>query len=414
MPLTKEEKYRILSALKNGVVPKEGIRELCINREKELEEIKRCLSLTEKEAGLIKIIRGPYGAGKSFFLQLIKEEALNNNFVVSTLKINQGFRLNNLKHLYYNIMHNLVVLDGRETTTGFDDIFEDWIKGLTEIPREQATERIREALELLNKHNASFSRGILTYIRSRINNEKDLSNAIISWLSGEDNIPYKLKSQMEIIGTIDKTNSIDFLKAFIAMIKIAGYKGLVILIDELELIMNERVDIRQKSYENIRYIIDEASLGELHSCLFVFAATDNLFNNEEKGFQSYEALNQRLGNYPTTSSNFYDSKQMVMNLPSPRLEDFNVLTGIIMGIYDEVYSLEPLISQESLMNWTLFSCKREESDIFKLTMRQYIMKIIEILDIMVQYPDNKIFKSELQMINNDGRIIFRNKGLQKV
>ena len=363
MSQIKHSLQHIINALKNGVVPQYGVEYLCVGRDKQLQEIIRGFNLIKENSGVVKIVSGEYGSGKTFFLQRMKLEALRNNFIVSSIKINQGFRLNHLQHLYYNIMHNLSILEDSEMDTSFEDIFDKWITKLQDMPSNMASAEIEKILHALEKYNASFSRAITSYIRARINNDKELSATIASWLTGEENIPYHLKAKFDVIGKVDKINALDFLKAFIKLAKIVGYNGIVILVDELELVMNERVDIRCKAYENIRYIIDECTIGELNHIMFVFTATNDLLSDSEKGIMSYEALYQRLGN-PVDKNNsaLSDMRQPILRLPRLSDEDFMKITTNMYEIYKEVYNIKPSISIESIMNWALYMYKEVEPD----------------------------------------------------
>ena len=58
----------ILIALKNGNVPANGARSVCMGREKEVEEFERVLDkVDEDEKAIVKFVNGEFGAGKSFF-----------------------------------------------------------------------------------------------------------------------------------------------------------------------------------------------------------------------------------------------------------------------------------------------------------------------------------------------------------
>lgn len=408
MSQIKHSLQHIINALKNGVVPQYGVEYLCVGREKQLQEINRGFNLIKDNNSVVKIVSGEYGAGKTFFLQRIKLEALRHNFIVSSIKINQGFRLNHLQHLYYNIMHNLSILEDSETDTNFEDIFDKWIAKLQNMPPNVASSEVEKILHALEKYNASFSRAVTSYMRARIKNDHELSGTISSWITGEENIPYHLKTKFDVIGKVDKINALDFLKAFIKLSKIVGYEGIVILVDELELVMNERVDIRCKAYENIRYIIDECTIGELKNVMFVFTATNDLLTNSEKGIMSYEALYQRLGN-PVDKNNsaLSDMRQPILRLPKLSEEDLMKVTINMYEVYKEVYKIKPGISIESIMNWALYMYKEVEPQMKEVNLRKFVMKVIEVFDIIEQHPDNTLLKSELRKIEKNGSMAFK-------
>lgn len=411
MELTVQRARNIINALKNGVVPDCDLELLCVGRNREIKEFQRCFQVISEGSGTVKFLNGEYGSGKSFFMNVIKQAAVKNDFIVSKIQVDRGFRFNNLEHLYYHVMHNLTLNITGSSVSSFESIFDLWISRLQESDnKDSAAAEISKVISLLNRYNLSFARAFLAYIRARIVKDKALSDAIASWLMGEKNIPANLKAKFDVIGNVDRLNSMDFLKAFVELIKLLGYSGLVILIDELELIMSDRVDIRRVSYENLRNIIDTCCSGELGSCMFVFAATNDFFENPEKGIKTYEALTQRLGDaIDKSNSVMYDARQPVIRLQKLSTEEFQELTDRIIEIYKILYNFEPMTSNESIRSWTFISCKKFGSKLSELSIREYLTKLIEVLDIMEQHPENKLFTSELKAIKKGDTEVYINR-----
>jgi len=414
MELTVQRARNIINALKNGVVPDCDLELLCVGRDREIKEFQRCFQVVSEGSGIVKFLNGEYGSGKSFFMNVIKQAAVKNDFIVSKVQVDRGFRFNNLEHLYYHVMHNLALNIAEDSATSFESIFDLWISKLQESSnKDSAAAEINHVISSLNRYNMSFARAFLAYIRARIEKDKVLSDTIASWLMGEKNIPASIKAKFDVVGSVDRLNSIDFLKAFVKLIKLLGYSGLIILIDELELIVNERIDIRRVSYENLRNIIDICCSGELGSCMFVFAATNDFFENPEKGIKTYEALSQRLGDaIDKSNSALYDVRQPVIRLHKLNTEEFQELTDRVIDIYKMLYNFEPVNSNESIRSWTFISLRKFGGKIAELSIREYLTKLIEVLDIMEQHPENRLFTSELKAVKKGGTEVYinRNRG----
>jgi hypothetical protein len=410
MDITAQKARQIINALKNGVVPDEDLELLCVGREREIQEFERCFEITAGGGGTVKFLNGEYGSGKSFLINVIKQKAVKSSFIVSRIQVDRGFRFNNLEHLYYHVMHNLTLNVTGKSVTSFESIFDLWIAKLQETSdSSKAAAEINEVMAALNRYNMSFARAFLAYIKARVSKDRVLSDATASWLMGEKNIPAHLKAKFDVIGSVDRLNSIDFLKAFVELIKLMGYSGLVILVDELELIMSERVDIRRVSYENLRNIIDICCSGELGSCMFVFAATDDFFDNPEKGIKTYQALSQRLGDaIDKSNSALCDVRQPIMRLQKLSVEEFQELTDRVIEIYKLLYNFQPKTSNESIRSWTFISCKKFGAKISELSIREYLTKLIEVLDIMEQHPENKVFSSELKAVRKGDTEVYIN------
>lgn len=400
---SREQVQTILRALKYGVVP-EDVFSFGIEREVELEEFKHMFNHAKHGGGMTKFIVGKYGSGKSFLLQSIQERAWQQNFVVAKVQMEKGLRLNNFQTLYYHIMHRLTTMESEHKGTSFQDLFDRWIETLRLIDdKESSAQDIQEVVSVLNQYNLSFSRALLFYVRARIQGDHETAHAVTSWLTGEQNIPFALKKKFDIVGNIDHTNAVDFLKAFVKLIRMLGYSGLVVLVDELELVLNERSDIRLQAYQNLRYLIDNCYNEQLNHCIFTFAATPDWLGHEEKGPQTYPALYQRIGQ--KSNSKFTkntDMRQPIIHLEQFSTEERHRLTRNIVELYSYGYEFNLKISLKSLHNWVIMLLQEEGLEIKDIQIRLYITKLMEVLDIMEQNPKSRVFNAELKIVT-DGK-----------
>lgn len=400
--------HRILNSLKMGVIPDENLMDFMVSKKYYLEEIDRCINLTQNNLSVVKIILGDYGTGKSFLMNIIKEKSLKENMVTASIQVNKSFKLNNFTELYYEIMHSISIFHENMVKTGFESIFDIWIENLKSRDNNlDASNEINNVISKLNDYNSSYARAFLYYIKARIHNDNELAFAASSWIKGEKNVPFNIKSKFEIKGDIDKSNSINNLKAFFKLIKLIGYSGIVILIDEADGLLNLRSDIREASYENIRYIIDNVGSGSFGNSMFVFSFTENLLENPLRGIKTYIPLYQRLGNaIDKGSSSLADKRQVILRLKNIDDKDMDELSDKIVSLHKTAYNWIPKISNNSIKCWALVSLKKENKKISPVNIREYIIKIIEILDIMEQNPSNAIFQKELNIQIKSGTEIF--------
>ncbi len=406
--------YRpVLNAYKNGVVPAYIPEALCVGREDESSEFQRCFDDTAAGISCVKWIIGEYGAGKSFLLNHLKSRALDGEFVVSHVQVDKAFRFNNLEQLYYQLMHNLFVSGVHDRKCSFDDLFDIWIENLQTAPNHaQSAEEINKVITTLNRFNNAFSRSFLTYIRARIQKNQTVSDAVAAWITGEKNIPLNLKKQFGIVGSVDKFNMMDFMKAFTHLITLLGYKGFIVLVDELDLIVDERSDIRQTAYANLRQLIDITSAGDLNKTFFIMSATPRLINDENKGVPSYGALSQRLGHaIDPKRRNMGDLRQPVIWLKPLNHSAFSTFTNEFLKLYETQYAIDLKISTESLKNWVLLSYHKDGVNVKELTFREFSTKLLEILDIIQQNPKNNVFRSELHATEKNGQLLFKSKAI---
>ena len=399
----------IISTLKSGVIPETGSELICTGRDRAAKEFESCLDSIEKGGGIVKFITGEYGSGKSFMLNKIRQLAVNQDFTVCSLQIGNGLNLSSFDALYYSIMHNITIKDSTEGTD-FETIFGSWIGRLKlNYDKDRVYKEINNVVTSLDNFNSSFSRAFLTYIKARISQDTQLSNAAASWIKGEKNIPAQLKAKFNIKGDIDKLTAIDSFKAFIHLIKLLGYKGMVILVDELELLMSQRSDIRKICYENLRYIIDNTCGGEFKNCLFVFAATDDFFEDSEKGIKTYHALYQRLGEAPPSDNPVVmDMRLPVMRMTKLSHDDLLMLAERIIALHKAAYNWKPYINAESARNWALLTLSRDKTGSQLVNTREYNKKLIEFLDILEQNPGYNFLNSDSKPVNRIKPEVFIN------
>lgn len=243
---------KILNAMRIGVVPGASLGSLMVGRDKEINEFRRILDNLKDGEGRFKFIEGAYGSGKSFLLKYMEEIAITEGFVVSSLTISSSFDFSRLDYIYAAMMGRLKINAFENTGTSFEEIFENWLSGLKQgSDMTHASKSIYRVIQELNAYNTSFASVLLVYIRARISHDLELARIAAAWIKGDKNLPYQLKKRLEVKGNIDKDNALEILRGFNLLIKLMGYKGLVVLVDEAELIMNERSDVRMKAYNNI-------------------------------------------------------------------------------------------------------------------------------------------------------------------
>ena len=83
----------------------------------------------------------------------------------------------------------------------------------------------------------------------------------------------------------------DYLRGVLEIVKAAGYKGLLIVIDEAETILRMRQDVRGKSLNGIRQIIDAA--GQFPGLFWLFTGTPEFFDSR-RGVAGLAPLHDRI------------------------------------------------------------------------------------------------------------------------
>lgn len=384
---------KILNALRMGVIPAGSLSRFMVSREAEQEEVKAFLTGISEGESRVKFIRGAYGSGKTFLLNYMMEEAMNQNFIVANVPIHSGFGFAAFDGVYTNMMNHLQVGLSGEESTSFEMIFDTWIRQLKSGgDLNTATQNIYKVIQELSDYNSSFASVLLVYIRALISHDYDLSQTAASWIKGDKNMPFHLKRKLNVKGSVDRENALDIFKGFVRMINLLGYKGIIIAFDEAEIMMQQRVDTRLKAYGNIRQLMDSAGGGEFNNAGFVFAGTNEFFDDEEKGLKSYKAIYQRIGETIRSKKHLSNVKQPVLTIEAFSKDDFKELTERVLEIHEINYDYVFDGNVDHLVNLTMLECTKQlHGD--HLTTRVYLKKFIELLDLMMDNPELPIFRA---------------------
>jgi hypothetical protein len=172
------------------------------------------------------------------------------------------------------------------------------------------------------------------------------------------------------------------MRAILEIISGARYKGLLLLVDELELIRKfPHARQREQALETLRLLIDEAGRNALPGCLVIFTGTDEFFDDERYGLKSYKALAERVMT-PFTHESFVSMRQPIISLESLDRERLTNVIHKIRDLYGIAYSWDAkqFAGDESINKligeWTIFG---EESTDRKP--RPILREFIQMLDL---------------------------------
>ncbi|TIL66477.1 MAG: ATP-binding protein, partial [Mesorhizobium sp.] len=83
----------IISALRAGVVPRVGLQHIQVGRQREIEALIQDIERIGNGGSSIRLVIGAYGAGKTFFLFLIRQIALQRKLAVCQADLSPDRRI---------------------------------------------------------------------------------------------------------------------------------------------------------------------------------------------------------------------------------------------------------------------------------------------------------------------------------
>jgi len=203
LKISKKVSTAIINSLGAGVVPRVGLEHIAVGREKELQSLLQNLNDIAEGVAAFRFIIGNYGSGKSFMLQLLRNHAMEQGFVVTDADLCSERRLagtNNEGLATYRELMSRLATKTRPDGGALVAILEGWINKIQqEVAQEtgmrpndhgfddQVEEKIREVIKYIEDlvHGFDFGNVIIAYWRSYRLDDDDLKNAALRWLRGE-------------------------------------------------------------------------------------------------------------------------------------------------------------------------------------------------------------------------------------
>ncbi|WP_167882008.1 BREX system ATP-binding protein BrxD [Leptospira bouyouniensis] len=395
-----ETKKMIIEQLRKGTVPEEGHEAFAVGVEPVINEMIRNMDSvsTGEKKGNIKFLRGNYGCGKTFVskyaLSLAREKGFVTSFVVVSPNDTQ---FHNFQVVYHKICQNFQS-ESSKSVGVIADALDRWFGMIEETllktenlsyddPKFDEAVINRFETELVSLLKDDVSQDFLSVIRAYFlaKQEGDIakSGQLLSWLSGSPNVSAQAKKFAGIKGEIDSKTALTYLKGILSIFNSAGYKGLMIIIDEMETILRERRDVREKSMTGLRQITD--AVESFRGSLWVFTGTEEFFDSP-KGVKGLQPLHDRIGFQKV--GEYVSLKQAQLEL-KPANDDR--LLSISIRLRDLYPSENKNRINEVISNDFLKKFVGVYTDGFKgqlgVVPRIFIRGLINILDLVAEHED---------------------------
>lgn len=394
MKIKRRERDAILQSLKSGVVPKIGLQYIQVGRKEEISAIIEDLERVEDGGAFIKFIIGKFGSGKSFFLSLTKTIALKKKFVVAQVDITPDHRLHGkdgqARALYAELMQSLST-NTKPNGGALESIIERWISEIdfkiksnnlcNHNLKDEIYKELKPLQEIVNGYD--FINVILKYLEAYSSNSEDLKSNSLKWLKAGYRLKSEASKDLGVKSIISDDNIYEYLKLFAKFVKIAGYSGLIVNIDEM-VVLSERLNnsiARNLNYEMLLRILNDCLQGTTSEIGFLFSGTDEFLEDQRRGLYSYEALATRLAVNEFAVNGINDFSGPLIKLENLSQNDFYILLLNIRNVFAEGDESKYLISDTGLEFFMKYLYKNLGTTFFS-TPRDSIKKFVSLLSVL--------------------------------
>ena len=396
MNISSRDINHVFERLRSGVVPERGLEAFAVGIDRSRTEIKRQLDLASNNEGGFKFLRGGYGCGKTFMSRLALLAAQSQDFATSFVVVSDNdLHFHKFDDVYRKVVQELGTSECERGALSF--IIDRWIgrveaaliAGGTNPDNSdfdgKVEKRIEEDLTFLTKGKApqDMIRVLRWIFKLKQNNETENAIALISWLSGSSNVAVNLLRIAGIRGRIGSNEAMDYLQGILAITKAAGYKGLVIAIDEVETILRMKSDIRAKSLNGIRQICDAAD--RYPGLFWIFTGTPEFFDTN-RGVAGLEPLHNRLK--LIQNGKFYNQRQPQLVLKPFDAEGLKELALKLRELYptDNQSQLNTKVTPEFIDLLVAKITEGFAGDV-GIVPREFLRQLVTILDLASTEPE---------------------------
>ena len=402
MKIPKRYSTAIINSMSAGVVPHIGLEYIAVGRKSEVQAILKDLENIADGGGAFRFIVGKYGSGKSFLLQLARNNALERNYLVADVDLSPERRLTGTQgqglKMYRELMSKLST-KARPDGNAMESLLQRWImdvqRNVSKMGISPDHSDFADAIESGIQDTANdmqayvygydFARVLLKYWEGYRNEREDLKQGALRWLRGE----YEKKSDAKFLGVsqiITDDTWYEFVKLLAKPSNKLGYKGLLLLIDEevnLYKITN-RIS-RENNYEKLLTMFNDIMQGRTEYLGIFIGGTPQSIEDERRGLFSYEALKSRLCTSTLARRGLVDFSGPIIRLETLTLEEIYLLLEKLMGVYCVHHQLQPLLTQEQMVAFMEMVSNRIGAEKL-LTPREVTRDFLTLLSLLHQNP----------------------------
>ncbi len=395
----------VLNSLKGGVVPRIGLPYIAVGRKNEIAALLHDVDIISEGGASFRFIVGKYGSGKSFLLQTIRNYVMDKGFVVADADLSPERRLQGTRGqglaTYRELISNLSTKtkpEGGALTL----VLDRWISGVQsaavqetglDINDPELTKEVDRRIFAVTSslgelvHGFEFGKLLSAYYHAYLDGDDTTKAKVTRWFRGEYTQKREAKDELGISIIITDDDWYDYLKLFANFFRLAGYTGLMVMIDELVNIYKIPQSIsRQYNYEKMLTMYNDTLQGKAKYLGIIMGATPQTVEDKRRGVYSYEALRSRLAEGRFSKPGTRDLLAPIIRLDPLSAEEMLVLCEKLRDMHAGLYNYTTRLTTDDLVTFVKTEFSRIGAD-QNITPREVIRDFIELSDLLYQNPE---------------------------
>jgi hypothetical protein len=403
MSISPQRRLEIIDALRRGTVPRSSLDAFAVGLDAFEPALDEELRKVAAGGSVFKAVRGEYGCGKTFFARWLADRARKLGFATAEVQVSETETpLHRLETVYRRLMERLSTSDMPQGA--WRNIVDGWFYALEEDVLAEGTvaEHDHQALverttELLEQRLAkvintapTFGAALRGYRQAQAANDRATAEGILAWLAGQPNVAASAKRFSGVKGDIDHFGALSFLQGVLIVLRDSGHPGLLVVLDEVETIQRVRSDVRDKSLNALRQLIDEIDSGRFPGLYLLITGTPAFYEGPQ-GVQRLEPLAQRLHVDLKTDARFDNPRAPQIRLPAFNLERLSLVGCKVRDIFQQHAQAADRIAElcdDSYVRELAQAVAGKLGGKVGVAPRIFLKKLVaDILDRVDQFPD---------------------------
>ncbi|WP_019289342.1 BREX system ATP-binding protein BrxD [Rhodococcus sp. R04] len=381
----------ILDALRRGTVPANGLDQLAVGLGRFESELDAELEVVAGGGAMFKAVRGDYGSGKTFFARWLADRATKRGFAVAEVQINEiDTPLHKLETVYRRSIESLRTAS--IPPSALRPILDAWLFTI----EDDATQQGVSVDDLLERRLADvaarapvFPMAIRAYRRMVAEGDHDGADGLVAWLGGQPHVAASVKRRAGIKGDLDHFLALGFLRGLLAVLADAGNAGLLLVLDEVEILQRVRSDARAKALNALRQLIDEIHDGHFPGLYLLITGTPAFFEGRQ-GIQLLPPLADRLHTDFSRDPRFDNPRAPQLRLTGFDLDRLVELGGRVRELFcsgiDAGERVRSTADDEFLRRFA-GAVAGSLGGRVGIVPRLFLRKLVDVLDVIELHPD---------------------------
>ena len=344
-PVSAARRRDVLDALRRGAVPAAGLDLLAVGLDRFERAAAEDLAAVAVGGSVFKAVRGEYGSGKTFFTRWLAERAKRAGLASAEVQISENETpLHRLETVYRRLTERLTtstfppsalrqVVDGWFYALEEDVLAADEAAGDDAAALETAVgELVDRRLVDVGRTAPAFAAALRGYRAALAAGDEATAAAVLAWLGGQPHVAVSARRVAGVRGDLDHFGALGFLQGLLAVLRDSGFRGLLLVLDEVETLQRVRSDARDKALNALRQLIDEVHSGRFPGLFLVITGTPAFYDGPQ-GVQRLAPLAQRLATDFTANPKFDNPRAVQLRLAGFTEASLVELGGRVRELY---------------------------------------------------------------------------------